>query len=646
MCGILGTFDPNSGQVADAGQLRRMADALAHRGPDADGFHIEPGLGLGHRRLAIVDLSGGAQPMLTPDGAVVLSFNGEIFNHHTLREQLQAAGHVFRTRSDTEAILHAWREWGPDCVEHFNGQFAFALWDRGRGILMLARDRLGEKPLHYAVLPGGSVAFASEIGGLLALPNISRRIDPAAMDDYLALGYVPEPHTIYAAIRRLPPAHIMLLERGRPLMPAPRRYWRPPTQVAAAPAEPAAELAARLRAAVSLRLMSDVPLGCFLSGGVDSAGMAMLASEGHPSLDSFTIGLPGAADERTPAALVAQRLGGRHYAEELASDPVAADPLRAAAGVAAIFGEPFGDTSAIPTLAVCRLARKHATVALSGDGGDEVFAGYRRYRWHQLVEGVRRLLPARLRRPVIGSLARAYPKLDRAPRWLRAKHTLTEISLDSALGYYASVAKMAQAARHDVWSPAMRGALEGHDPAARFGMLMEECDPDQPLLAAQYADLHTYLPGDILAKVDRTSMAVSLEVRPPMLDHTLVEWGMALPADLKLRRGVGKHVLREALRPVLPAAILDRPKQGFAAPLGPALRAAMPRLRARLLGPAMLDSGMFDVLGLTRMLDRHESGVVDHGQALWQLLVLEGFLAQDGGAAHVSGAASLASHGR
>ena len=626
MCGVVGIFQPQRVIEPDAASVERMLVALSHRGPDAQGLHREAGLALGHRRLAIVDLAGGAQPMASDDGELVITFNGEIFNHRLLRQELEEFGHQFNSRSDTEAILHAWRQWGVDCVQRFNGQFAFALWDRRRGTLFLARDRLGEKPLYYCALPDGGLAFASEIAALLTLPEVSRKLDPAALDDFLALGYVPEPLTVYGGIRQLPAGHVMLLERGRPLLPVPRRYWQPPTTVAAAPADAPAELAVRLRQSVSLRLMADVPLGCFLSGGVDSAGIAMLAAEGHASLDSFTIGLPGPADERAPAALVARGLGGTHYTETLDGDL-----LGSAAGVARIFGQPFGDTSAVPTLAVSRLARRHATVALSGDGGDEVFAGYRRYRWHQMVEAVRRLLPARLRRPVIGGLARAYPKLDRAPRWLRAKHTLTEISLDSALGYYASVAKMAHQARRDVWSPAMRGALDGHDPAARFGALMEECDPDQPLLQAQYADLHTYLPGDILTKVDRTSMAASLEVRPPLLDHTLVEWGMALPASLKLRGGEGKQVLRAALRPVLPRAILDRPKQGFAAPLGPGLRAVMPGLRARLLGPAMLDSGMFDPAGIGRMLDRHASGAMDHGQALWQLLVLEGFLARGSG---------------
>lgn len=623
MCGVMGLFPPDRRALPDLPSLRRMAAALRHRGPDGEGFHIEPGMGLAHRRLAIVDLAAGQQPMRSADGQTVLSFNGEIFNHAALRRELEARGHEFRTRSDTEVILHAWRQWGVGCLDRFNGQFAFALWDAGLGRLFLARDRLGEKPLHYAVLPDGTLAFASEIAGLLALPGLSRALDPAALADYLALGYVPDPGCIHAAIRKLEPAHFLILEHGMASPPRPQRYWQAPTRVAAAPAEPAEELAARLGEAVRLRLMSDVPLGCFLSGGVDSGGIAALAARLGPALESFSIGLAGSADERPAAAALAGHLGGRHHAAA-----VLPDPLRDAREVAVIFGEPFGDSSATPTLAVSRLARRHVTVALSGDGGDEVFGGYRRHRWHQMTEAVRRHIPATLRHGVLGALARAYPKMDRAPQWLRAKHTLTELSLDSARGYYTMLCRMDAARRDALLSPALRAGLEGHDPAARFTRLMAECDPEEPLLQAQYTDLHTYLPGDILTKVDRASMAASLEVRPPLLDHTLVAWGMALPAALKLRGTTGKAILRDALAPLLPSEILTRPKQGFAAPMGQALRARMPELRARLRGPALMDSGLLSDAGLVRLMDEHESGRLDHGAALWQLLVLEGFLNQ------------------
>lgn len=608
-------------------RLRAMADAQRHRGPDGDGFHAEPHLGFGHRRLAIVDLAGGAQPMATQDGAVVVTFNGEIYNHEVLRRALEARGHVFRSRSDTEVLLHGWREWGADMPARLVGQFAFALWDRSAGQLLLARDPLGEKPLHYAWLPDGGFAFASEIGGLTALPELPRGLDPAAMDDFLALGYVPEPATIYVAIRRLPPGHLMLLGLGA-TRATPRRFWAPPRVAVAGGADVAEELRRRLDAAVRARLMADVPLGAFLSGGIDSGAVSSLAAmaAGQP-LAAFTIGFAGAADERPDAALVAARYGMRHVTE----DGAAVDYVAMAREIPRLFGEPFGDHSAVPTLAVARLARRHVTVALSGDGGDEVFAGYRRYRFHTMAEAVRRLLPAGLRRGAVGALARAYPKLDRAPRWLRAKTTLTEISLDSALGYYGTVCKLAEEKRRALLSPAQRAAVAGHDPATRFVALMEECDPEDPLLQAQYADLHTYLPGDILAKVDRTSMAVSLEARPPLLDPDLVSWGMALPASAKLRGGVGKRVLREAAAPLLPATLLKRSKRGFAADLSGQFRAAAPEIRARLTGGPMAESGLFDAQALGRLVDQHASGKLNNTQVIWNLLVVEGFFANEAG---------------
>jgi len=642
MCGVAGLFHPLDPAIPPQGPIQRMADAMAHRGPDGDGFHREPHLAFGHRRLAIVDLAGGHQPMADESGQVTVCFNGEIYNHTALRAELEALGHRYHTRSDTETILHAWAQWGADCVEHLSGMFAFALYDRGRGTLLLARDRLGEKPLHYALLPDGTFAFASELCGLLALPALARRLDPTAIEDFLALGYIPDPHTIYAGIRRLPAGHLMLLQRGEPALPAPRRYWQAPTRAEAAPADAPAELAQRLDAAVRAQLMSDVPLGAFLSGGVDSSSVVAFAATAHQEgvggpLATFTIGFPGAGDERPMARRISERYGTAWHAEEGTADYVAA--ARAQTG---IFGEPFGDHSAVPTLAVCRLARQHVTVALSGDGGDEVFAGYRRYRFHMLAEGVRRLLPAGIRRHVVGNLAALYPKLDRAPRWLRAKTTLTEISLSSALGYYNTVCKLADEQRRALYAPGQRRTLEGHDPSARFTALMAECDPEDSLLQAQYADLHTYLPGDILVKTDRTSMAVSLELRPPILDPALVRWGMALPASLKLKDGFGKYALRKAMEGRLPDDLLWGVKRGFADAIGGQFRAQAATVRARLTGGAMLDSGLFDGAALGRLVDAHASGALDHTQALWQLLVLEGFLHAEAGLDVPSGAAAPA----
>jgi asparagine synthase (glutamine-hydrolysing) len=631
MCGVAGLFHPLNPEVPDAGRIRRMADAMAHRGPDGDGFHLEPHLAFGHRRLAIVDLAGGHQPMADESGAVIVCFNGEIYNHQAVRAELEKLGHRYRTRSDTETILHAWKQWGVDCVSRLSGMFAFALYDRDRGELLLARDRLGEKPLHYALLPDGSFAFASELCGLLALPELARRLDPTAIDDFLALGYIPDPHTVYAGIRRLPAGHILLLQRGAPALPTPKRYWQAPTHADAAPADAPAELARRLDAAVRAQLMADVPLGAFLSGGVDSSSVVAFASGAHAEgvggpLATFTIGFPGPDDERPMARRISERYGTAWHAEEGTADYVAA-----ARRLAGIFGEPFGDHSAVPTLAVCTLARRHVTVALSGDGGDEVFAGYRRYRFHMLAESVRRLMPAPVRRRVVGGLAALYPKLDRAPRWLRAKTTLTEISLDSALGYYHTVCKQQDAQRRALYAPGLRGALSGYDPGTRFATLMAECDPDDALLQAQYADVHTYLPGDILVKTDRTSMAVSLELRPPILDPDFVRWGMALPAGLKLKDRFGKHVLRRAMDGRLPAELLWGSKRGFADRIGGQFRDQAALVRQRLTGSALLDSGLFDGAALGRLADEHASGAFEHSQAIWQLLVLEGFLGAEAG---------------
>ncbi len=402
MCGLTGLFRPDGGAV-DAALLRRMTAAIAHRGPDGDGFHAEPGVGLGHRRLAIVDVGGGQQPMYNEDSSVVIVFNGEIYNFPDLRPKLQALGHVFRNRCDTEAIIHAWESFGPDCLAHLDGMFAFALWDRNRRQLFLARDRLGKKPLHYAQTERG-FAFASELSAFAPIPDLSRRIDPQAVDDFFALGYVPDPATIFSAIRKLPAAHYLLLDAGASRLPEPVRYWRPTlATLRMDETEAAGSLRRQLRQATSARLMSDVPLGAFLSGGVDSAAVvanaaSLRADAGSPGLDTFTIGFAGAEDETPFAALVAERYATTQHNQTAA----ATDWIAAARQQGRLFGEPFGDTSSVPTEAVCRLARRHATVALSGDGGDEVFAGYRRYRWHAWSTRCARIWPPACAAPCWG----------------------------------------------------------------------------------------------------------------------------------------------------------------------------------------------------------------------------------------------------
>ncbi len=639
MCGLAGIFHPNGhGPEIDAPLLRRMTTALAHRGPDGDGFHVEPGIGLGHRRLAVIDVAGGHQPMFNEDGSVVIVFNGEIYNFAALRPRLEALGHVFRSdHSDTETIIHAWESWGPDCLAELNGMFAFALWDRNRGCLFLARDRLGKKPIYYATDSAERLLFGSEMAALACAPTLRRRIDPVAVDDFFALGYVPEPKTIYSGVWQLPAAHYLLIERGGSI-PAPRRYWDAPRH--SEPCDEATAMAGlieRLTACTARRMVADVPLGAFLSGGVDSSAVVALAAGLRQApLDTFTIGFDGAEDETPYAAMVAGRYATVQHNERAS----AVDMIDAAGLQGRIFGEPFGDISSVPTFTVCALARRYATVALSGDGGDEVFAGYRRYRWHLLVDGVRRVLPAGLRRHAIGGLARLYPKLDRAPRWLRAKYTLDELSLDSAMGYATTVTRVRRARRRAMYAPAMLSALGEYDPTDRFVQLMDGHDSDDALLQAQYVDLQTWLPGDILTKVDRASMANSLETRAPMLDHEFVSWGMALPPALKLRDGTGKYLLKRALEDRLPREILYRPKQGFASSPAALFRAQAGRLRARLLGETLAGCGLFAPAALARMIDEHEAGAMDHSPALWLLLVFEGFLAAEAAAGQPAAAAA------
>ena len=393
------------------------------------------------------------------------------------------------------------------------------------------------------------------------------------MDDYFALGYIPDPDTIYEDVHKLPAAHYLLLQQGERGV-QPRRYWTVPTTTrAAAEREATAELLRRLTDYTATRMVSDVPLGAFLSGGVDSSAVVAVAAglrakADNAPLSTFTIGFHGAEDERGYAQQVADRYRTDHRAE-----PTTIDYIDAARDQARVFGEPFGDVSSVPTGSVCALARRHVTVALSGDGGDEVLGGYRRYQWHRMTEAVRRLLPGPVRRGVVGRLAAAYPKLDRAPRWLRAKHTLTEISLDSALGYYRMVCKVQHDRRRAMFSGKLEAGLDGHEPSRRITDLMEGAGTEDPLLQAQYVDINTSLVGGILVKVDRASMAHGLEVRAPMLDYEFVEWGLGLPADLKMRGRQGKWVLKRAMEPLLPHEVLYRPKQGFAMSLDQQFRA-------------------------------------------------------------------------
>lgn len=621
MCGIVGMFDTRAQREPEKQALRSMNQAQFHRGPNEGGELFAPGVALGHRRLSIIDLSTGQQPLYNEDGAVAVVFNGEIYNFPELTRELQAAGHRFRTHSDTEVIVHAWEQWGVECVRRFNGMFAFAVWDSRQQQLFLARDRVGKKPLYYTILPDGWLCFASEMKSLLALPNVDRSLDVRAVEEYFAFGYIPDPRSILQAVRKLPPAHTMLCNRnGRTDI---REYWDVSFQphAAASEADVQSELIERFRETVRVRLMSEVPLGAFLSGGVDSSAVvAMMAGLSGGAVNTCSIAFSDPKyDEAQYAKLVADKFSTRHHTEVVdANDFDLLDTL------ANVYDEPFADSSAMPTYRVCQLARKHVTVALSGDGGDESFAGYRRYRWHMHEERVRNVLPLGLRRPLFGALGRWYPKIDWAPKYLRAKSTLESLSWDSLQGYFHSVSVMPDRVRLPLYSQDFRRQLDGYHALEVFRSHAEKSPTQDPLSLVQYIDFKTYLPGDILVKVDRASMAHSLEVRVPILDYTFIDWVSGLRPDLKLRNGEGKYIFKKSLESCLPHDILYRKKMGFAVPIAQWFRGPLAqRVKDSLLGPALLDTRIFEPAQLESLVTEHSSGRRDHSAALWALLMFE-----------------------
>jgi len=625
MCGFVTIFSMRERHPVDQALLARMNDSLTHRGPDEGGIHVEPGIGLGHRRLSIIDLSAGHQPLFNEDGSIAVVFNGEIYNFAELSKELIAAGHRFRTHSDTEVIVHAWEEWGENCVKRFRGMFAFALWDRSRETLFLARDRIGKKPLYYAVVDGSQLIAGSELKALLVHPRLRRDLDPLALEEYFAFGYVPDPRTAIRGVLKLPPAHTLTIRRGQPVA-SPVSYWDVPFQpIQVKSMEDAGhELVERLREAVQIRLVSEVPLGAFLSGGVDSSAVvAMMAGLSAEPVNTCSISFGDPAyNEAEYAARIAERYHTRHRVER-----VDADDFDLIDSLARVYDEPFADSSAIPTFRVCELARRGVTVALSGDGGDESLAGYRRYRWHAYEERVRSMVPRFMRRTLFGILGRVYPKLDWAPKILRAKTTFQAIARDSLEGYLHGVGIMPDSMRQRLFSPRLRKALDGYHALEVFRRHAHTAPTEHPLSLVQYLDMKTYLPGDILVKVDRASMAHSLEVRAPILDHDLMEWISGLPPEWKLNGREGKWLFKSALRPYLPDDILYRPKMGFAVPLASWFRGPLrQRVRDALLGSTMADSGMFDPSYLRLLVDQHQSGMRDHSPALWSLLMFEAFL--------------------
>ncbi len=615
MCGIAGRFNYNALDPVDPDVLAAMGDVIAHRGPDAAGYYHAAGLGLAHRRLSIIDLATGDQPLGNEDGSIQTIFNGEIYNFAEVRAELVAKGHRFRTSSDTEIIVHGYEEWGERCVDRFRGMFAFAVWDEPQRRLLLARDRLGVKPLYYAEIPGRGVVFGSEIKSLLEDAAVPREWGADAIDAYLTLLYIPAPDTIYRGIQKLPPGHVLVAENGRLRV---SRYWDLQFTGTGDPsreAEYLEELDALLRESVELRLISDVPLGAFLSGGIDSSTVVAYMKEvsDRPPV-TIAVGFDDKAfDEVEHAETVARHLGCEFH--PLVANPQVEGLLPK---LAWHFDEPFADSSAVPTYYVSKAARELVTVALSGDGGDELWAGYARHRVERWEQRLRTSLGPAAR--VAGLLAHALPLSVKGARSLRhlAAQPDDAYAIKHAYGMFEPDAK------RRLYSPDFAARVRQADAFASFRDAYRQCASVDPLDKALYVDARTYMIDDVLTKVDRMSMAVSLEAREPLLDHKLLEFAARVPVSLKLKDGQTKYLLRRILERRVPRSITERGKRGFAAPIGQWLRGPLaPMTTELLLDGRLRDRGIFNPREVSRLWEEHRTGRAEHPHRLWQLVMLE-----------------------
>ena len=622
MSGIAGLFHPSVPKPVDPARIEAMTGALAHRGPDGSGIWTAPGVGFGHCRLPIIDLSDtAAQPMLTADRRVAISHDGEIYNYRELRAELETRGHDFRTESDTEVILVAWRQWGPDCLSRLDGMFAIALYDADRDALFLARDRLGVKPLFWSRLPDGALIFASELKGLLAHPLLRRSPSPQAVEDYLAFGYVPDDAAIVEGVFKLPAGHSLLVRRGQAVA-APVRWWNvdytsPVSRPRKAHED---EMVERLRAAVRSRMVADVPLGACLSGGVDSSAVvAFMAEASRTAVETCSIGFDEAdPDETAHAERIAGLFHTRHRVRTVADDDFSLIDTLADA-----FDEPFADASALTTFRASELAREQVKASLFGDGADEALAGHRRYRTFVGEERARRLLPGSLRRG-FGRLGEVSPRLDWAPQWLRARTGLQALGQGSGEAYARAAGLTPPEMRSALYATGFAQSLQGHRAEDRFVRAYEQAPARDALSRAQYADLTIWLPGGILTRLDRASMAVGLEAREPWLDHHLVEFAARLPAGMRLRGGSGKWLMRRALEGRLPKEILSRRETGFDTPVGAWFRGPLAGQAAAIgHGSALVETGWFDCARIARLAEDHRRERSDHGRLLWQLLMLD-----------------------
>jgi asparagine synthase (glutamine-hydrolysing) len=614
MCGICGLFEFDQQREIRRELVHRMTETIVHRGPDDEGIYVGLGVGLGFRRLSIIDVAGGHQPISNEDGRISVMLNGEVYNYLELHRELVGRGHRFSTRSDTEAIVHLYEEYGEQCFGRLRGMFAIALWDSRERKLLLARDRVGKKPLFYAA-DGKRILFGSELKCLLAADSLPRDINVQALSDYFSLGYVPAPKTIYRAVHKLLPGHYLVASASGVRV---ERYW----DISFSHLETRSEeqwcelLRHQLCEATRMRLMSEVPLGAFLSGGVDSSSVvATMAKIMKRPVSTCSIGFE---EQEYNEADYARKVA-EHYQTDHHEHFVRPNALDVLDKLVWHYDEPFADSSAIPTYYVSWVARQHVTVALGGDGGDENFAGYRRYYFDRMENQLRRFVPAPIRRGVFGPLGRAYPALPWAPRFLRAKATFESLARSPLEGYFNSISIFRPAEKQSLFTPEFREHLRGYDSIEVLRRYYDHADTNDLLSRIQYVDMKTYLTDDILAKVDRASMAVSLEVRAPLLDHKLMETVATIPSSLKLLGRSGKYIFKKAMAPVLPQEILERKKQGFAVPLDRWFREDLRDLTYEALFSS--NDGILNPSFLRKIWGQHQNRQYNRSAHLWSVLM-------------------------
>ncbi|MEQ9407827.1 MAG: asparagine synthase (glutamine-hydrolyzing) [Fuerstiella sp.] len=619
MCGIAGILYADPYRAADRTVLQSMGDAMAHRGPDGEGFLLDGHVGLVHRRLAIIDLAGGSQPIANEDRSIHVVFNGEIYNYPELRARLESRGHVFRTGSDTEVLVHLYEDHGSDLVHELRGMFSFALWDTNRRCLLLARDHLGQKPL-YIYRDHEKLLFGSELKAILAHPDVDRTIAPAAVEDYLTFGVIPGARCIFQKAIRLPAAHVLTVSADN-MNAAPQRYWRLSFrhESVASDEQWTARVGDRICDSVRAHMIADVPVGAFLSGGLDSSAIVAAATDvRREPLQTFSIGFQEKEFSELPHAEAVARHFGTHHHEQI----VTPDAVRDLDELVHFYDEPFADASAIPTMAVARMASRHVKVCLSGDGGDEVFGGYARYS-HDLREAaIRDRLPIWFRTSVLRPLSAIWPRADWLPRPLRLKTVLQNLSFSPAAAYANTVSQCRREMRARLLNNAFRQRTAGHQ-AEQFVEESFRCGRRDILSGMLAADTEFLLPDDFLTKVDRASMAYGLEVRPPLLDVGLMELCATMPSRLKVRQGTKKWMLKQLFESRLPTGLAHRRKQGFELPVDAWLRGPLrEQVEQVVLQRNAPISEFIDTTAARQLYRRHCQHTGRHGQVLWSLLVL------------------------